>query len=185
MKKIKWRKWNRVIHRDLGYFFFGMTIIYCLSGIAINHLDDWNPNFIITTKQVKLEHSISPSINKEQILEILDEFNEKRNYKNHYFPNPSTLKIFLVGGSVIIDTEKGTGEIELIRRRPIFHEVNYLHYNPVIWWAFFSDLFAGALILVAVTGLFIIRGKNGITKRGAWLTISGIIIPVIFLLIYH
>ncbi len=46
----KWRKWNRAIHRDFGYLFFGMTIIYALSGIAINHLDDWNPNYKVVTQ---------------------------------------------------------------------------------------------------------------------------------------
>jgi hypothetical protein len=29
-----------------------------------------------------------------------------------------------------------------------------------------------------------IRGKKGITGRGAWLTAAGIIIPLIFLLVY-
>ena len=37
------RKWIRVIHRDMGYIFFGMSLIYGISGIALNHLDDWNP----------------------------------------------------------------------------------------------------------------------------------------------
>jgi len=44
---MKLRKWNRIIHRDLGYIFFGMSIIYGLSGIALNHIGDWNPDYII------------------------------------------------------------------------------------------------------------------------------------------
>ena len=48
------RKWNRVIHRDAGYIFFGMSIIYGLSGIALNHLDDWNPDYIIHTEEIFL-----------------------------------------------------------------------------------------------------------------------------------
>ena len=35
---LKWRKWNRAVHRDFGYLFLGMTIIYALSGIALNHM---------------------------------------------------------------------------------------------------------------------------------------------------
>src|SRR5688572_5836076 len=44
-KKTKWRAWLRAIHRDVGYLAVGFTIIYALSGIAMNHVDDWNYNF--------------------------------------------------------------------------------------------------------------------------------------------
>ncbi len=48
----------------------------------------------------------------------------------------------------------------------------------------FSDFYAGSLVLISITGLFIIKGKNGIKKRGAVLTIAGSIVPLIFLIIY-
>jgi hypothetical protein len=38
-----------------------------------------------------------------------------------------------------------------------------------------------ALILLAATGLFMMKGKYGITGRGAWLTGAGIVIPLLFL----
>ena len=51
MFKIKfWRKWSRILHRDIGYFFIGTSIIYGISGIALNHLSDWNPNYSVTLK---------------------------------------------------------------------------------------------------------------------------------------
>jgi len=45
------RKWSRILHRDIGFFFIGTSIIYGLSGIAINHLKDWNPNYVVITKR--------------------------------------------------------------------------------------------------------------------------------------
>ena len=42
-------KLNRVSHRDIGYLIAGLTIIYALSGIALNHKNDWNPNYILIT----------------------------------------------------------------------------------------------------------------------------------------
>ncbi len=184
--EFKWRKWNRAVHRDFGYFFFAMTVIYSLSGIAINHLDDWNPNYIISLKdfQIKIPPSAT-KLTKSEVINMLTEIGENDNYKKHYYPGPGQLKVFLDGGNVILDLESGKGTLEKIKRRPIFHPVNFLHYNPGKWWALFSDIFAGALILIAITGLFIIRGKNGISRRGAVLTIAGIIIPVIYLILFY
>jgi hypothetical protein len=185
MIDIKWRKYNRAIHRDLGYFFFAMSVIYGISGVAINHLNDWNPNYTVTNLPFELGHPIGLNINKQGVLEILDQYGEKGNYKKYYFPNPETLKVFLEGGSVLIDMNTGIGNIEKLRRRPILHSMNYLHYNPGKWWTWFSDFYAIGLVILAISGLFILKGKNGITRRGAWLTAAGIIIPIIFLLIYH
>ncbi len=185
MSKFKWRKYNRAIHRDLGYFFFAMSVIYGLSGIAINHIGDWNPNYVVTNKMVDFGKPVDRNLTKTQLIEFLAKYDEADNYKKHYFPNASMLKVFLDGGSVLIDTETGRGEIEKIKRRPVFHAVNYLHYNPKNWWVWFSDAYAIALVLLAVSGLFILRGKNGITRRGAWLTIAGILIPVLFLVLHY
>lgn len=185
MKKIKWRKYNRAIHRDLGYFFFAMTIIYGLSGIAVNHIGDWNPNYVVSHEIVEFNGPVSKNISKQEVIEMLEKYDEGDNYKKHFFPNNNILKVFLNGGSALINVHSGHGEIEKISRRPIFHAVNYLHYNPKKWWTWFSDAFAIAMVLLAVTGLFIIRGKNGITRRGAWVTAAGIIIPTIFILLYY
>ena len=47
-KKNVWRPWIRAIHRDAGYVVVGLTFIYALSGIAVNHITDWgdgDPSF--------------------------------------------------------------------------------------------------------------------------------------------
>ncbi|HSG67838.1 MAG TPA: PepSY-associated TM helix domain-containing protein [Bacteroidales bacterium] len=183
MAKYSWRKWFRVIHRDFGYLFFGVTLIYAISGIAINHLDDWNPNYIITREYVKTDLAYGAS--KADILNMLDQFGEKKRFKNYYFPDSENLKIFLKDGNVYVNLNTGDALIETNRRRAIFREMNYLHYNPIKWWTWFSDLYAGALIALGITGIFIVRGKKGITGRGAWLTILGIVIPIIYLFIYY
>ncbi|MFO8235514.1 MAG: PepSY-associated TM helix domain-containing protein [Bacteroidales bacterium] len=183
---MKWRKINRILHRDLGFFFFGMTIIYALSGIALNHIEDWNPSYIIHTDEFKVDGipEDQSEIDKNYILQLVENHDQKENFKNYYFSGPNTLKIFIDNGNIEIDIENGEGKIEKTKRRPIFYEVNYLHYNPQKWWTWFSDIYAFGLIIIAVTGLFIIRGQKGITGRGAWLTIIGILIPILFLIFY-
>ena len=36
--KKRWRGWLRAVHRDFGYLAVGFTLIYAVSGIAINHI---------------------------------------------------------------------------------------------------------------------------------------------------
>lgn len=179
----KWRKWNKAIHRDFGYFFLGMTIIYGLSGIALNHMKDWNPNYMIINEEIQVE-PLDHKLNKTEVKAILEVYDEADNYKNHYYPNDGIIKIFIEDGTVFINTKTGEGLLEKTKRRPIFREVNYLHYNPIKYWTWYSDIFSGALILLGITGILIPRGAQGITKRGAWLTILGIIIPIIYLFAY-
>ncbi len=179
---MNWRKINRVLHRDFGYFFAATSIIYALSGIALNHLNDWNPNYVITTRDFQVSSIPDRSaVDKSFVLDLLDKYDNRNNYKKHYFPSNDILKVFLKGGSVYLNLTTGKCLIEKIRKRHVFYEVNYLHYNPGVWWTWFSDIYAGALALLAITGLFILRGKNGITGRGLWLTVAGVIFPLILL----
>lgn len=178
-------KLNRVTHRDIGYLVAGLTIIYAISGIALNHKHDWNPNYIIENQKFTTAISFTrESLNKEVAQNILREVPGEPVYKTWYFPSGNMLTIFVEGGSVRINTSTGEGVIERISRRPLFYQLNFLHYNPGVWWKYFSDIFCIALILVTVTGLFLVKGKNGITRRGAILTGIGILLPLLFLFVY-
>lgn len=180
------RKWSRILHRDIGYFFIGTTILYGISGIALNHLSDWNPNYSVTIKDftTTLNLENSPSV-KNNILKLLDKVDHRDNYKKHYYPDANKLKIFIKGGSsILINVDSGKGFAEYLKRRPLFYEANFLHYNPNRIWTWFSDVFAGALILFAITSLFMVKGKKGITGRGGIYTVLGIILPILFLWIY-
>jgi uncharacterized protein len=177
------RKWGRILHRDFGYLFFGATIIYAISGIALNHIGDWNPNYSVELNEFATKLDLKNKENLRNNIDILlDDVANRKDYKKHYFPNDNELKIFLSGGSsIVVDINTGEGYAEFLKRRPLFYQVNYLHYNPNKWWTWFSDIFAVVLVILALTGLILIKGKNGITGRGAWLTAIGIIVPLLFL----
>lgn len=184
---MKLRKLNRSIHRDLGYIFFFITVLYGLSGIALNHIDDWNPSYIIRSSKFTVEKDMltSDKLSRKEVLNILDKYTPEETYKSHYYSSGNMIKIFIRNGSVLINTNTNEAFLETSKRRPILHLANYLHYNPQRIWTIISDIYAGALIILAFSGLFILKGKNGITRRGAWLTAIGIVIPIVYLLIYY
>jgi uncharacterized protein len=184
---MKLRKLNSILHRDLGYLFFGMSLIYALSGIALNHIRDWNPNYIIHNYEVTLtEPTSKEQIDKSWVVSFLDDLDMKREYKKHYFPSPDVLKVFLYHGNVEVNLATGKGTMETIRKRPLFYQVNLLHYNPGEIWKWFSDFFCVAWIVIAISGLFIIRsGKHSITGwKGLTYTIVGIVVPLLIFLLY-
>ncbi len=180
------RKWSRILHRDIGYFFIGTTLIYGISGIALNHMSDWNPNYNVEVNYFTTNLNLAKSSNiKPSILKLLDAIDNRNNYKKHYYPNKNQLKVFLKGGSsVVVNINNGKVRAEYLKKRPVFYESNYLHYNPNRLWTWFSDAFAAALILFAITSFFMVKGKHGITGRGGIYTILGIIIPLVFLWYY-
>lgn len=182
----KLRKFNRATHRDLGYFFVAMIFVYSLSGIAINHLDDWDPSYIVNKWEVQTSKSLDENtFNRAQAKALLLDFDIDDRYRKYYFPKRNQLKIFFKGGSIVLNMSTGKGRAETLKRRSIFHAVNWLHYNPNVYWKWFSDIFAVALILLSFSGLFILRGKNGLKWRGAIIMTIGIVIPLIFLMLFY
>ena len=181
---MNWYKWNRVLHRDLGYFFVGMIIIYAISGIALNHKGDFNPSYSIEHREIIYKELSIQTATRENIEKCLASIDSEIKYKSHYFPQTGIIKIFLKGGgTVMLDTRTHQGLLERHIKRPILFEFNFLHYNPGKLWTWFSDLFCLALIFLAISGLFILKGKRGIKGRGAWLTAAGIIAPLLFLIL--
>jgi hypothetical protein len=185
---MNWRKWNRWIHRELGFIFFGMTIIYGVSGIALNHFvaKHWDPGIISRSENFVYPESLtSASVNRDVVEKVLEIAGEKQNYKQYYFPDQDHMMIYLKDGHIYMNLGSGEMTLTKVRNRPFFNEMNYLHYNkPKKLWTWFSDLYAFSLVLIAISGLFLVRGKKGITGRGGILTVIGILLPLIFLAIY-
>lgn len=184
---IKWRKWIRILHRDIGYLAAGLTVIYVISGIAVNHTDDWNPNYVIE-KSVSRIDPIPDSVltSRTLVFDILTKLGEKGKLKNSFSPDPNTLDIFVEGNTISVNLISGEVWQEKVKSRSIIRETNFLHLNsPKAVWTFVADVFAIALGFLAISGLFMIKGKNGIKGRAAWLSILGMLIPIIFLLIYY
>lgn len=173
----RWRGWLRAIHRDVGYLAVGLTLIYAVSGLAINHLKDWDPNF----KSYERERVIAPiSADVPDDVAIAtaraalgvgtprstyragDELHLEYDYK----------KIVVYGDSGRV-IEQGRHPRFLLR------VANWLHYNRgKKAWTYIADGYALLLLYLAVSGLFMIKGKNGLRWRGAILLAAGVSVPI-------
>ena len=181
------RRWNNVLHRDIGYLCVGMTLIYAISGIVLNHFksgDFQHPDFGLSTTNLNVTLPKDGRIDQTYVWSVLDQVKEKEHYKS-YITGEGYVQIFLTKGFIYVDLKTGEAQMEKKTTRYVIKEMNLLHYNSLKkWYTWFSDLYAVGLIVLAITGLFVLRGKNGIVGRGAWLTAIGIIIPALFLMFY-
>jgi hypothetical protein len=104
------RKLFRKIHTHVAFLITGMVLIYCISGILMNHMDRWG-------------------------------------YDISYLP--------------------------------VLNEMTEMHYSPNVFWSWFSDIFSIGLLVVTITGLFLIKGKKGIRGVGGIELLIGLALPFI------
>ena len=180
------RKWSRIIHRDVSYLFAGMILIYALSGILMNHRGDLNPHYSVSRQELRVDADLTDKtkVDKPLVLSLLEPLGEADNYTKHYFPKDGEMKVFLKGGSsLLVNTQTGEAVYESLNRRPLLSDMVKLHYNSTKWWTIFSDVFAVCLILITITGLVMVKGSKGFWGRGGILFVIGVLIPVLFLVL--
>ncbi len=187
MQRKTLRRWNNALHRDIGYLSIGMTIIYAVSGIILNHFksgDFVHPDYSKTFTEFKAPLPPNGVVDKTYVLSVLKTRGEESTYKT-FVAGSSYVQIFMTHGTIYVDLNDGAASMEKKAPRYVIREFNALHYNNIKkFFTWFSDLYAAGLIILAITGLFILRGRNGIIGRGAWLTAIGIIVPAIIIFYY-
>lgn len=182
---MKWRKLNSILHRDIGYLCIGLTLIYAVSGVAVNHIShQFNPSYSIKkvpARVVPLPTDTSPDM--KMVEDILSQLGETAAFKNVAMLSPGKLRIFVEGNTIDVELASGAVMQERVDRRPLLYEINSLHLNkPKKIWTYAADIYAVLLAALAITGIFMIRGKN--KTRGTVLTLIGFVIPLVFIFFY-
>lgn len=181
----KLRRWNLSWHRDLGYFFSTLIIIYCLSGIALNHVNDWDPDFIIYKSTVQFPRTYTKSTVNDEVVISFGKAVHEDHFKVYDFPTDNQVKVYYDNATLHINLETGTGHYEKIAKRHFFYEANVLHRNSLQGWKWVSDIFALMLIIISITGIFILKGKYGVKRRGVWIMAAGFVLPVAGIILFY
>jgi len=177
----RWRAWLRAIHRDVGYLAVGLTFVYALSGIAINHLGEWDPNFksVVTTKQMKGPYSADEAELTASIVSHLS-LNEEE-LQASYYDTDTVFELSLADAIVRLDTSNG--QLKVVSEKPRFflRAANWLHYNRgKSAWTYVADGYAFLLLYLAVSGAFMLKGRKGFVGRGAILIFIGAAVPIAY-----
>jgi len=180
--KKRWRAWLRAVHRDVGYLAVGFTIIYALSGIAMNHLADWDPNFRSSEVQLQIA-PISDELSDDEAVariaaaagrsgrpsDVLRAGDEVR------LEYPDGSKVTAIGATVTVQQRES---------RFFFRIANWLHATRgKAAWKYISDAYAALLLYLAISGIFMIKGKLGLRWRGTLLVGVGLAAPLLYIAI--
>lgn len=177
-------RWNRSLHRDLGYALAVLTVLYAVSGVAVNHIDDWNPSYAIRKGSVDVGPLDAADLDAAEARIVAALALDPKTVRGRHHASPTELKVFLdEGGEVLIDPATGRGTWKEVRRRPGLFQANALHLNRLKGaWTYVADAYAILLLYLAVGGLFMLKGKTGLLGRGKWFLAAGTLVPVGFLI---
>ncbi|MDZ4714643.1 MAG: PepSY-associated TM helix domain-containing protein [Cytophagales bacterium] len=175
----------RNVHRDIAYFFLGLILAFSISGIFLNHRQSWHPRrYTYSVKEV----TVTIPVTKEQVTdEYIKNFTTTHQIEDvvrrFSVDDKNNLRISYTSNDVLVDLTSGKGKIESYRTTPLLGQMTQLHQDTSKWWIYYSDLFGLAMFTMAMTGMFIEKGKNSFWKRGWWLASLGMIFPLIFLIL--
>ncbi|MFO7178117.1 MAG: PepSY-associated TM helix domain-containing protein [Pseudomonadota bacterium] len=177
------RSWLRAVHRDVGYLAVGFTVIYAISGLAVNHVADWDPSFHQIQRTHRLPAPIAGSDEgvSTAVLRALDIDERPREL---YRVNEQRLEIVLDTRTLHVNPVTGVVEEEGQEPRFFLRIANWLHLNRgKKAWTYLADAYAVFLLFLAISGLFMIPGRKGLFGRGAVLAGLGALVPVLYVVL--
>lgn len=173
---------KRAIHRDLGYFYVGLIISFAVSGIMMNHRNQWHPEkYVIEKSSFQITPLEESQINDSVVQEIV-----KANGINDKFRRQSIkkgeLRVSLEKTDIDIDLKTGKAEVTSFIHTPVISQIMKLHKNTSDWWIYYGDIFGLSLITIAITGTMLLaKSKYSFKRRGWKLALAGVVFPLVVL----
>jgi len=200
---MSWRRLVHALHRDLGFLALGMTVVYAVSGIAVNHRRQWDPNRRVEVRELEagrpgelletlpadrrelLDRDVRTLSQDEEraLVSALAKRLGRGAPRNAFWRGPDQLSLYFGEGERdVVEYRPSTGLAlqRTVRDRFLLRELNFLHRNEGDGgWTYVADAFALVLLFLAVSGVVMARGKPAVLWRGRALLLLGLLVPVI------
>ncbi len=169
-QKHSFTRWMRILHRDIGFFVVGLTIIYCVSGVLLTYR---GTGFLKSETQV--EKTLAPGLAANSLGKEL----HMRGFKVTGQEGDSILfgngSYNTVTGVVTYTADEHPYLLRL------FNSLHHVSSNDGRHW--FTTLYAVALLFLALSSFWMYRPGNSHFKRGLAIAFCGIFFCVPLLLI--
>jgi hypothetical protein len=181
-KRFPWRSWLRALHRDAGYLIVGLTVIYALSGLAVNHIDDWNANFVDYERTHQLPAPLPSDDDAAASAAVLTALGIEEQPSEIFRLSDEELEILLDERTLTVTLASGAVHDVGRDSRFFFRVANWLHLNRgKKAWTYIADGYAVFLLFAAVSGMFMLPGRKGLLGRGGILIALGALVPILYL----
>jgi hypothetical protein len=182
--RFQWRAWLRAFHRDFGYTAVGLTFVYGASGLAVDHIGDWDPSFANYEATHELG-PIAPSADDDSIAKLAaTKLGITQEVRDVFRTSPTEVDVTFDKRSLHVNPV--TGHVDEDGQKPRFflRAANWLHLNRgKKAWRYVADTYACVLLFLATSGMFMIAGKKGLLGRGALFVALGAAIPILYVVL--
>jgi hypothetical protein len=181
-KRKRWigRPLLRSLHRDAGYLAVGLTCVYALSGIAVNHVKDWDPSFDNYERTHQLKQPLQgddDAIAKS----VLAQLHIDETPRDIYRAQEDALDITFDKRSLHVTPSTGAVLEQGQQPRFFLRAANYLHLNRgKKAWTYAADAYAFVLLGLSLSGMFMLPGRRGLFGRGIVLVLLGAAVPIAY-----
>ncbi len=160
----------RVLHRDIGFFIIGLTIIYSLSGILLIYR---NTSFLKTEETI--EKQLAPNLDMTELGKALriKELKITKNYGDIIYFQKGTYN-------------KSTGvAIYTSNELPEFlNKLNVLHKSSSSNWVhILIVIYATLLLFMAISSFWMYKPGTKLFRRGLYFACGGVLVAFIVLII--
>ena len=203
-----WRARLFALHRDAGYLAVGLTVVYAVSGVAVNHRRDWDADWVREERQLQVGRptellaslpesrrvaltadpgALSSEEEAALVGRLVVVLGRERKPLNVFWRGRDRLSLFFEAGERdTVDYFPATGEAlhRTARERLLLGAFNHLHLNEARRaWTWIADGFAVVLLFLALSGAVMVRGRTGLRGRGWVLVGLGAAVPALALLL--
>ncbi len=163
-------KWVRTLHRDIGFFLIGLTVIYCVSGILLTLRDT---DFLKSDRLI--EKTIDSGLTGNKLLETLHLRREKIVSENQNEITFTTGTYNKVSGDVSYRSQELPSMLQGLNALHVVSSKDSKHWITLTYGV--------TLLFLALSSLLMYRPGTKRFKRGVLTAVSGGIASVILLIL--
>ncbi len=181
----KFRHICRWLHQQLGFLAVGLVLVYGISGIANNHAHHWDPNYSQGTENFMI---VAPGSGPTQEIQplVLERLKLTEPVENIWRESETEIQIFVEKAQYDVNLATGAVVKTGQKKRPLLYDLNVMHRNVgKAPWTGIADAFAGIMILLALSGIFLVKGRKGLSGRGGIMMALGFLLPVVYAIMMH
>jgi uncharacterized protein len=171
-------------HRRIGLLVIGMSLVFAVSGISLNHQALWDP-YYIESERYEVAEDLTTSMGEDELNSYLKKrYGIEEDITSSLWDSSHTVTIsYPTGISFAVDLKEKRILEKITRKRPIIYDTIQLHLNGLKGsWAYISDTFAIGLIFLSISGVYLALGR--LSRMDLAILTTGLLLPILFFLYF-